>query len=348
MEKITYKCVIKDAKMGGFIGIGISLTFTIAMGGLSSNPLYWIGSVVFGFLVGALISIGNGLTVNMFFKMFPNHHKPIFLLLAIVYMVSVVIFYGFTFLFNLIFKIISSAMEGLYVSLGVGIACVMITIFFIYAGEKEEMLRLEKENKELAVVDERNRIARELHDSVSQNLFGISLHLNTLDLMIERDSVKAREISKLLQGMVEEVQNEMRLMIYELRPAALTEKGFFEALENLVNLFRVRYNLEIRSDIHGDEGLDSKKQLVLYRVLQESLNNTIKHAKATKVKVALKVEKGAGELAIQDNGKGFAIKDIDESEHFGLKGMKERVAEMKGQFTVESAVGMGTTVRVRF
>jgi signal transduction histidine kinase len=347
MRKILLKDFIKNAKMGGFIGIGISLTLTIVGGGLSIDPLFWIGCIIFGFLIGSLLSIGNELVLNMFFRTFPNYDKPLWPLLTIVYIVSVVIFYCFTVLVNHIFKLMSSG-NIFYVSIGVGIACVMITVFSVYANEKEELLRLEKENKELAVVDERNRIARELHDSVSQNLFGISLNLNTLDYILEKDPTKAHEITKLLQEMVEEIQTEMRLMIYELRPVALSEKGFFEALESMVSLFRVRYNLDIHCDFNGYEGLDSHKQLVLYRVLQESLNNIVKHSGAAKVKVTLTVQNGAAELIIQDNGNGFITSDIDESEHFGLKGMKERIVELKGEFSLQSVVGQGTKVNVKF
>jgi two-component system, NarL family, sensor histidine kinase LiaS len=348
MKKINSKDVFNDAKIGGLIGIGISLTFTIATSGFSSNPFHWIGMIVFGFLVGIFMSVGNHFAVCLFIKIFPKYNQLILLLLVIVYVVSTAIFYGFTSLFAFIFRIFSSKADLLYVSLGQGIACVMVTLFFIYAHEKEEMFRLEQENRKLAVVDERNRIAREFHDSVSQNLFGIRLNLNTLDLILEQEPLKAREITKLLQGMVEEVQNEMRLMIYELRPIALSEQGFFEALENLVILFRVRYNLDIQSNLHGDEGVDSQKQLVLYRVLQESLNNIVKYAGATKVKVVLKLQNNSGELLIQDNGKGFVISEKNEDIHLGLKGMKERVEEMKGQFIIESLLGKGTMVRVRF
>lgn len=187
-----------------------------------------------------------------------------------------------------------------------------------------------------------------MNGTVSQNIFGISLNLNTLDYIMENDLLKAHQINKLLRGMVEEVQTEMRLMVYELRPVTLSEHGFFEALESMVSLFRVRYSLDIHSDLKGNEALDSRKQLALYRVLQESLNNIVKHANATKVNMSLSLQQGSGELLIQDNGKGFAAQEIVEGNHFGLKVMRERVAEMSGELVIESAVGKGTAVKVKF
>jgi signal transduction histidine kinase len=193
----------------------------------------------------------------------------------------------------------------------------------------------------------RNRIARELHDSVSQNLFGISLNLRSLDYALEQDPVKACQITKLLQEMVEETQTEMRLMIYELRPAAHEEKGFFEASESMINLFRIRYNLDIHSSFTGDEALDSRKQLMLYRILQELLANVAKHAQATKVNVNLYSGQGKVDLLVYDNGKGFQIQEIDENNHFGLKEIKERVAEMGGKLIIESNWGEGTKIKIQ-
>jgi signal transduction histidine kinase len=345
------KGLLKDALIGGLAGIGVSLTISLATSESLGSPLFWGFGIVFGFIIGIFISVGNILIMSLIGRIIPKKYQLLVIQLALNYIISVAIFYfGLLSIKDIFFKAynIPTWVNPLSISLGVGVASVMISFFFMYAGEKEEMLRLEKENKELAVVDERNRIARELHDSVSQNLFGISLNLNTLDFMIEKDPQKAREITKLLRGMVEEVQTEMRLMIYELRPVTLSEKGFFEALESMVSLFRVRYNLDIYSDMKGDEALDSRKQLVLYRVLQESLNNIVKHAGTSKVKVALNIRNGAGEMLVQDNGYGFEVTEIDKSEHFGIKGMKERVEQIKGEFTLQSKLGKGTTITVKF
>jgi signal transduction histidine kinase len=348
MRCTNLKELLKDGYIGGLAGIGISLAIALIVNGVVGNPIYWVFIVIFGFFIGFLISLGNELALHLLVL----KHKSIFICLFLSYIVSTAIFLGITSLVkNLFYTIynIPPNVNLLYMSLGVGIASIMITFFFIYAGEKEELLRLEKENRELAVVDERNRIARELHDSVSQNLFGISLHLNTLMLIVKKEPDKAQELAMVLHEMVQEVQTEMRLMIYELRPTALAEKGFFEALESMVSLFRVRYSLDIHCDLNGDEILDSRKQLALYRVLQEALNNIVKHAGATKVRVSLKVDGGMGELIVQDNGTGFEIQPINDAghdaRHLGIRGMKERIETIQGQFSLESTAGKGTTVR---
>jgi signal transduction histidine kinase len=350
-HQYTIKDLFKDALVGGLAGIGVSFTISLATGGSLLNPYFWFGSSIFGFFIGVFISIGIMLVISFIDRIIPQRFKFQSLELALSYIISVSIFYFGTFLIKITFYRVYGIpdwVELFPISLGVGVASVMITFFFLYAEEKEALLRLEKENRELAVVEERNRIARELHDSVSQNIFGISLNLNTLDYIMEKDPARAHEINKLLRGMVEEVQTEMRLMIYELRPVAFSEQGFFEALESMVNLFRVRYNLDIQSDLKGDEILDSRKQLALYRVLQESLNNIVKHAGATKVRVALSIQQGGGELLIQDNGKGFIVQETEEGKHFGLKVMRERMMEMNGELVIESDAGKGTVVKVKF
>jgi signal transduction histidine kinase len=350
MRYTNLKEFSRDGYIGGLAGIGVSLTIALIIDGPVGNPVYWLFTVAFGFFIGFFISLGNELVLRQ--TMLILKHKSILICLFLSYILSTAIFLGITSLVKNLFYTIYSIPPNvnlLYMSLGAGIISTMIAFFFIYASEKEELLRLEKENRELAVVDERNRIARELHDSVSQNLFGISLHLNTLTLIMKKEPDKAQELAVVLREMVEEVQTEMRLMIYELRPTALAEKGFFEALESMVSLFRVRYGLDIHCDLNGDEILDSRKQLVLYRVLQEALNNIVKHAGATKVRVCLKVDGGTGELIVQDNGTGFEIQPINDASHdvghFGIQGMKERIDAIQGQFSLESVLEKGTTVR---
>jgi signal transduction histidine kinase len=118
-------------------------------------------------------------------------------------------------------SIFPSLKTAFYSSMGVGIVSAMICFYFEYLTIKDERIRLEEKNKELAVVEERNRIARELHDSVSQSLFGISLNLNTLELILESQPAKAKALIGQVKEMVEEAQREMRLMIYGLQPSVL-------------------------------------------------------------------------------------------------------------------------------
>ncbi len=348
MKILPSKIILKDAKNGGLIGVGICITQVLMGYEFTLDPLFWIYSITFGFLAGFLMIVGNLFVMNIFFKLFPKHNILLFFpLLLIVSFISISIFYCFTLLFNIVFLFILPE-DILSASVGVGIIYVIISFFLVYSREKEELLRLERGNRKLAVIEERNRIARELHDSVSQNLFGINLNLNNLDYILPNDLKEARKINKLTLGMIEEVQREMKLMIYELKPNALSEKGFLEAIKNLINLFRLRYNLQIKYQINGNEEfLDDQKQFTFYRVLQESLNNIVKHAEATKVIVILKISKKESILTVRDNGKGILTTEIDKNEHLGIKGMKERVEQMNGAFEIHSIPGNGTTINVK-
>lgn len=348
MERKLFKKEFADAKVGGLAGIGISLILTIVLRGFTVDYLYWFGNIIFGYLAGFLITFGNEIVIVFISKLYLNYKKSLLMRLAITFILSGTIFFIFTSLFNIVFVITPPNLDIVYMSFSVGIASIMVSLFFIFAEEKEELLRLEKENRELALIDERNRIARELHDSVSQNLFGINLNLNTVLYLIGHNPVHAKEIIQLLQEMVVEVQTEMRLMIYGLRPLTLSEKGFFEAVENLIRLYRVRYNLNIISHINGDgEKISSQVQLVLYRIIQESLNNVVKHSKANKIQVDLSAEEKYIVLIIQDNGSGFNVSEIATCSTVGINSMKERVNDINGKLNIESRIGLGTKVSAR-
>lgn len=337
-------------KWGGLIGIGIAMMFMLTFEHSFVDPRTWFYYTIFGLLAGVLITVGNFLFEDMVFRNVSARNKLLLLAqLLIRYIFSCALFYFLAITYrSYVYSFFPNHKVIVGTSLAVGIASVMVGLFWGFAAEKDERIKLEVENKKLAVVEERNRIARELHDSVSQNLFGISLNLKTLKYMLNRDLEKASETIDQLQEMVAEIQTEMRLMIYELQPVALSEKGFFEALENLAGLFKVRYNLGINCYFAGNENeLDSKGQLTLYRVLQESLNNIARHANARKVKVFLEVKNGHGQLTIRDDGKGFELAELNDEKHLGVRGMRERVNEIGGEFMIESAPNKGTNVMVR-
>jgi signal transduction histidine kinase len=339
------KELVKWIRWGALIGVIISSMYLLAVEDEYELHVL-IHYILFGLLTGVTITTGN----NIISRWFPSDSK-LFIIFSLLlhFTVSILIFglvalgyraYVYSFFPN--FQTIVGT------SLGVGLSSAAISLFWRYLTVIDERLKLEVQNRNLAVVEERNRIARELHDSVSQNLFGISLNLKTLKYLLNRDPEKAVSTIEQLQEMVAEIQSEMRLMIYELQPAALSEKGFFEALENLAGLFKARYNLEISCHFTGKEDqLDNKCQLMFYRILQESLNNVARHANARKVKVLLEAKNGCGQLTVKDDGKGFELAELNEEKHLGVRGMRERVNEVGGEFWIESALGKGTTVVVK-
>lgn len=348
VSKLEFRQLLKDAKLGGLLGIGISLTFMFANEpSLFKYPSISLTYIVMGFIVGALITSANIIVSTIFLKIYPRFNHILWMQLALSYLVNSSMYYGIFSLISLVLPKVFTPDFILITSLEVGLISLMVTMFFIYKEEKEEKLKLERENRELAVIEERNRIARELHDSVAQNLFGLNLNLNTLKIIMDMEPEKAKTIITQLQEMVTEIQTEMRLMIYELRPAALTEKGFTEAVDGLVSLFRIRYNLDIRLQISGSDCMiSSQVQQLLYRILQESLNNVVKHAQAAKVIISLTIGPQT-ELVVKDNGKGFDLAGVSLEGHLGIHSMRERVAQMRGRFEIRSVPHEGTIVTVK-
>jgi signal transduction histidine kinase len=345
VNKQTWKELIQNSKISSLIGIGISLTFMLASNGLPTNIIVWLYFIAFGALVGFFIG-----TINFLIDLFWAKHLPdtiistIFKLISI-YISSSGVFYLLSKLFHTNIKLPADYL--LYTSLAVGIPSVMIALFFTFLEEKETKIQLEKENKKLAIMQERNRIARELHDSVSQNLFGISLNLDTLKHSIENNPHQAEKTIEQLKQTIQEVQTEMRLMIYELKPLKFQKLDFFEAIENLINLFNKRYSISIKSNLTGTENkFDNTTQLHLYRIIQESLNNIVKHADADRVELNLVIDNDSLKLTITDDGSGFDVEKIKNDNQFGLQNIKERVAEINGQLDITSTIGEGSTLKV--
>jgi signal transduction histidine kinase len=341
--KSLFRMTPRYAITGGISGIGISLTIHILEWGLPTNLRQLFFLAIYGFIIGYIITITAKFICCGFPKIF-QAPGSIWLCLIIGFAVGFIVVYLVDYL-GCILQLIPKT-NILYESFGVGILSSMLSFYFNYLKEKDDRIALEVENRKLAVIEERTRIAREIHDSVSQTLFGVNLHLNALKLIYISEPERALTMLNQLQDMVGEVQTEMRLMIYELQPVALIEKGFFEAVESLVELFRVRYNLEIFCSLNGEsERLDSQTQLVLYRVLQEALHNVVKHAAAQKITVYARIDANHGELTIEDDGCGFEPLRKVQYPHFGLKDMKERMDQVNGTIEIVSSPGKGTAIK---
>ncbi|MGM0369230.1 MAG: sensor histidine kinase [Bacillota bacterium] len=342
----TWKELIQNSKISSLIGIGISLTFMLASNGLPTNIIVWLYFIAFGALVGFFIGTINFLIGLVWAKHLPDTIISTIFKLISIYISSSGVFYLLSKLFHANIKLPADYL--LYTSLAVGIPSVMIALFFTFLEEKETKIQLEKENKKLAIMQERNRIARELHDSVSQNLFGISLNLDTLKHSIENNPDQAEKTIEQLKQTIQEVQTEMRLMVYELKPLKFQKLDFFEAIENLINLFHKRYSLLIKSNLTGSENnLDNTTQLHLYRIIQESLNNIIKHADADRVELHLVINNDSLKLTITDDGSGFDVEKINNDTQFGLQNIKERVSEINGQLDINSTIGEGSTIKIK-
>lgn len=193
------------------------------------------------------------------------------------------------------------------------------------------------------VVEERQRLARELHDSVSQQLFAASMLLSA---MIESDSEEENNpLLQQVERMVQQAQLEMRALLLHLRPAALNNKTIAEGLEDLLVelkekvFFDIRYRLE---EVKLSKGAEDH----LFRIAQETLSNTLRHAQATEVDVLFVERDGLAIFRVQDNGVGFKQND-DKVGSYGLQNVKERAIEVGATCKIVSVPSQGTIVEVK-
>jgi signal transduction histidine kinase len=201
--------------------------------------------------------------------------------------------------------------------------------------------------QEAAIVEERQRLARDLHDSVTQSLYGATLYARAASRLLEHEAVpQAREHLDEVQTSVQQALQEMRLMIFELRPSILEEEGLALALRNRLQAVESRAGLETATDLDEDLELDEDVEEALYLVALEALNNGLKHAQAQHVGLTLKRQNGHVLLEVRDDGRGFSPASADERGGFGWHGMHERAARIGAHLTVDSAPGQGTVVRL--
>jgi signal transduction histidine kinase len=197
----------------------------------------------------------------------------------------------------------------------------------------------------LAVFDERERLARELHDAVTQSLYSLSLLAEAA-----RERADKGELDP-MKGYLDEMSfaavsalKEIRLLLYELRPVDLSEVGLVEALRRRVNAVERRAGLEARIVTGALDTLPPRVEEALYRIAQEALNNSLKHAAASSVSVHLRTEGEGIVLLVQDDGRGFDLAKAEDQGGMGLSNMRERATELGGDLKIVTRPGQATTV----
>ncbi len=208
-----------------------------------------------------------------------------------------------------------------------------------------ENAELVQQAQSVAANEERQRLARELHDSVSQALYGIALGARTARTQLDRDATAAVEPIDYVLSLAEAGLAEMRALIFELRPESLANEGLVAALEKQVAATRARYGLTIELATEGEPDLPIRAKEAFYRIAQEALHNVVKHARATRVRVALGGSSARTELTVEDNGDGFDTR-AEFPGHLGLQSMRERAGSIGAAVDVSSQPGTGTTVRL--
>lgn len=201
--------------------------------------------------------------------------------------------------------------------------------------------------EELAIVQERNRLARELHDSVTQTIFSLTLTTKAARLLLEQDSARAAVQLDHLQELAQSALAEMRSLIFQLRPTPVEEMGLVPALRQHITALQTQHGLKVELHLEGESHLAPEQAACLFRIAQEALNNIVKHAHTDRATVTLKRVNGRLRLEIADQGVGFDPTWLPSGqETLGLTSMRERAEMMGGSLLVEAHPGAGVCLKV--
>ena len=223
----------------------------------------------------------------------------------------------------------------------------MIETLAAHAAVAIENARLHERSRELSILEERTRLARELHDAVSQKLFGVVLTAESASSLAERDPAAAREQLDRLQGLAREAMAELRGLIDGLRPPSPATEGLATALRKHVAVLRRISGIEVELVLDGPPRLAPAAEEQVFLIAQEAMQNALRHADARRVEVRLGGRDGGLALAVADDGRGFDAADPEpRARRLGLTSMEERAATAGGTLAIESAPGRGTTVRL--
>ncbi len=265
---------------------------------------------------------------------------------------------------------LAASLRGMEVSSGVGlvtrgaglVAFVLLAVAYVrpdpsrrafaeryFADARALVQRLEAQLAEMAAVqarlEERQRLARELHDSVSQALFSTELQLGTAELVLDSDPAQARQHLARARRTIHEAANDLRALIADLRPPALAGKTLPEALEDFARSLADVEGVPVDVHLEVQGRLSEAEEAELYRIAYEALTNAVRHARARHIRVTLRVAPPAFHLRVEDDGVGFDPAS-DKPGHWGLVGMRERAERLGATFRLQSGAGQGTRVEV--
>jgi len=230
-----------------------------------------------------------------------------------------------------------------------------LAIFYINAEEAKNKLNIAnrklqeytKNAEALAVVEERNRLARDLHDSVTQSLYSLTLFAEAASEELNAGEVETTKAHlKDLRETSRKALQEMRLMVFELRPPELETKGLAAALQERLETVEARTGIDAITNVQIEERLSTNIEYGLYSIAREALNNILKHSQATKVEISLLRKDGSILFEIQDNGVGLDALQAGSNSGLGIKGMKERADQIGAKLTLQNIPEGGTLLRV--
>lgn len=205
-----------------------------------------------------------------------------------------------------------------------------------------QLQHLLKTRQDLASLEERNRLARDLHDSVKQQVFAVSLHVSTSRALLGSNEQDAQTHLAKAEGLIHQAQRELTTLIHALRPVALEGRSLADALQDYVPNFQEQTGIPIELEVDGEAEVPPELEHAFFRIAQEGLANVARHSRALAVNVHLTCS-DVVTLSISDNGRGFDIQRRDQ-QGFGLTSMRERVQALGGHLDIQSAKDQGTTI----
>ncbi|GBF32581.1 two component sensor histidine kinase [Desulfocucumis palustris] len=198
--------------------------------------------------------------------------------------------------------------------------------------------------------EERRKVARDIHDGPAQLLANIIMRTEYCLKLLDKDQAGVREELVALQAMVRQSLQDVRKIIFDLRPMVLDDLGLIPALNHFLDDFFIQNGIPVDINITGEpRRFSMPMEIALFRVVQESISNIKKHSQASHVNVKMEILSHKINLIIKDNGKGFNIKEVfadKKREGYGLIGMRERIQVLNGEFSISASPGRGTTINI--
>jgi signal transduction histidine kinase len=334
--------------LGLVILFGLLYRFVFTSGRFVAHPNIYFGAQAF--VLGLLFLLGsnNNDAFNFLFLILSIHIAVVSTTRAGVFWI--VICFGIVSLITLA----THGVDGLYAAVFYAITFV-VSGFFGFTIQQvererdrnqrlvEELQATQQKLQELAVVEERNRLARDLHDSVKQQVFAISMQLSAARASLKEDDKAYPSVAQ-AEKLAQQAGAELTTLIHQLRPPGLAQKSLAEAVKSHVKDWKHQNNIEIEVNVR-EVPVSPEGEQVLFRILQEALANVARHSQANKVWVRLRSENDHVALTIEDNGIGYDTEGITKG--VGLDSMKERLAEVNGSLEVSSREAQGTCITAR-
>ncbi|UCH59683.1 MAG: sensor histidine kinase [Anaerolineales bacterium] len=210
----------------------------------------------------------------------------------------------------------------------------------------EQLQQFFKKSQEMAISEERGRLARDLHDSAKQEALAASFHLGTALTLFERDPENAKKHLLEADSLVDSVRSELTDLIHELRPPTMNGARFDETVNEYLIEWAHQTGIKASLSVNGDGEMPLEVKQAIYRIMQESLANVARHSSAENVEMALSFQDHLIEFSVRDDGVGFD--PLEQHAGMGLDSMRERAQALNGEFSIESAMNQGTMVRLTF